>query len=222
MPFSMSAVHQKTQEIHCTESAPDPGSNWGGLNFTHPEGQRHRFIQISSFPLKLNFKVIPSRKPSLLATLSPPARTPPGWVSHTCSALNCASLICLCWHIVLRTLIGNSEIRVSFPKHEHRLLQWLSGKESACRAGAAGDTGLIPGLGRCPGGEHGNPHQYSYLENLMDRGAWGLVHRVTKSQTQLKQLSTHTCKHHLVPPHPPIRELCLSWSHPKPSPAHCL
>ena len=32
--------------------------------------------------------------------------------------------------------------------------------------------GSIPGLGRSPGGEHGNPLQYSYLENPMDRGAW--------------------------------------------------
>ena len=42
------------------------------------------------------------------------------------------------------------------------------GKESACNAG---DPGLIPGLGRCPGEGNGNPLQYSYLENPMDRGA---------------------------------------------------
>ena len=35
-----------------------------------------------------------------------------------------------------------------------------------------GDMGLIPGLGRSPGGGNGNPHQYSCLENPMDRGAW--------------------------------------------------
>ena len=34
------------------------------------------------------------------------------------------------------------------------------------------DTGSIPGLGRSPGGGHGNPLQYSSLENPMDRGAW--------------------------------------------------
>ena len=39
-------------------------------------------------------------------------------------------------------------------------------------AGDAGDTGLIPRLGRSPGGEHGNPLQYSCLKNPMDRGAW--------------------------------------------------
>ena len=42
----------------------------------------------------------------------------------------------------------------------------------------------FPGLGRPPGGGHGNPLQCSCLENPMDRGAWwAMVHRVTKSQT---------------------------------------
>ena len=62
------------------------------------------------------------------------------------------------------------------------------GKESACNTG---DPGLIPGLGRYPGGEHGNPFQYSCLENPRDRGTWQAIgHRFAKSQTQLKQLST--------------------------------
>ena len=53
-------------------------------------------------------------------------------------------------------------------------------------------TGLTPGLERSPGGGHGNPLQYSCLENPMDRGAWwATVHRVTKSQTWLKCLSMH-------------------------------
>ena len=53
------------------------------------------------------------------------------------------------------------------------------------------DAGLIPGSGRCPGGGHGNPLQYSCLENAMDRGAWrATVHRVAKSGTRL---STCTC-----------------------------
>ena len=47
----------------------------------------------------------------------------------------------------------------------------------------AGDAGLIPGLGRPPGGGNGNPLQYSCLENPMDRGAWQpMVHTVPKSQ----------------------------------------
>ena len=45
-------------------------------------------------------------------------------------------------------------------------------EESTCNAGDTGDKGSIPGLGRSPGGGHGNPLQYSCLENPMDRGAW--------------------------------------------------
>ena len=66
----------------------------------------------------------------------------------------------------------------------HYISLWLSGKEFACNAGDAEDMGSIPGSGRSPGGGHGNPRQYSCLENPMDRGAWwAAVHRVTKSRT---------------------------------------
>ena len=45
----------------------------------------------------------------------------------------------------------------------------------------AGDMGSIPGLGKSPGGGHGNPLQYSCLENPMDGGAWwGTVHRLQR------------------------------------------
>ena len=48
------------------------------------------------------------------------------------------------------------------------------------------DLGSIPGLGRSPGGGHGNPLQYPYLETPIDRGAWlATVHRVAKSQTEV-------------------------------------
>ena len=48
----------------------------------------------------------------------------------------------------------------------------------------AGDLGSIPGSGRFLGGGHGNPLQYSRLENPMDRGVWqATAHRVAKSQT---------------------------------------
>ena len=84
--------------------------------------------------------------------------------------------------------------------------------------------GLIPGLGRSPEGGHGNPLQYSCLENPMDRGAWwAIVHGIKKSRTGLKRLSTHailivyTCQspspsssHPLFPTwHPFASSLCL-------------
>jgi len=51
-------------------------------------------------------------------------------------------------------------------------------------AGNIKDVGLIPGFGKSPGGGHGNPLQYSCLENLMDRRAWqATVHGVARSQT---------------------------------------
>ena len=55
------------------------------------------------------------------------------------------------------------------------------GKESACNVK---DLGLIPGLGRSPGGGHGNPLQDSCLKNSMEIVAWqAMVHMVTKSWT---------------------------------------
>ena len=71
------------------------------------------------------------------------------------------------------------------------LFRWLRGKESACNAG---DVGLIPELGRSPGGGHGNPLQCSCLENPMDSGAWrAMVHRVTKKRSQLTWLNAQAC-----------------------------
>ena len=56
-----------------------------------------------------------------------------------------------------------------------------AGKESTCNVG---DPRLIPGSGRSPGGGKGNPLQYSYLGNPMDRGTWqDTLHGVAKNQT---------------------------------------
>ena len=75
-----------------------------------------------------------------------------------------------CFNVTSTTFPGGSEVKVS-----------------ACNAG---DLGSIPGLGRSPGEGNGNPLQYSYLENPMDRGAWcATVHGVTKSQTRLSDFT---------------------------------
>ena len=58
-------------------------------------------------------------------------------------------------------------------------------KNPPANAGDIGGAGSIPESGRSPGGGHGNPLQYSFLENPMDRRAWwATVHRVAKTQTQ--------------------------------------
>jgi len=62
-------------------------------------------------------------------------------------------------------------------------------KNPPANAGVSRDVGLIPGSGRSPGVGNGNPLQYSCLGNPKDRE----VHRVAKSQTQLKHLSIHAC-----------------------------
>ena len=69
-------------------------------------------------------------------------------------------------------------------------------KNTPVDAEDARDAGLIPGSGRSPEGENGNPLQDSCLENPMDRGAWQTtVHRVEKNQ---ELLSTHvTDIHHI-------------------------
>ena len=96
--------------------------------------------------------------------------------------------------------LGNSEV-----KSEHRLrgnkkkckefgkphTQWLSSKESACNAGYLGNLSSVPGLGRSPGEGNGNPLQYSYLENPMERVAWELQSSVAESDTT-EQRNTHS------------------------------
>ena len=66
-------------------------------------------------------------------------------------------------------------------------------KNPPANAGDVRDAGLISGLRRCPGGGNGNPLQYAFLENPMDRGAWkATVHGIRKSRTQLSNWA-HTC-----------------------------
>ena len=64
-------------------------------------------------------------------------------------------------------------MRLPLPKEKQKGFPGgASGKEPACSAGDIRDASLIPGSGRSPAGGHGNPFQYSCLENPMDRGAW--------------------------------------------------
>ena len=115
---------------------------------------------------------------------------PKGSIPHVSGKNTCVRLALFrhrlhCWW--LNSMLFNQKYMLY--KVSLGLPQWLSSKESACNTG---DRGSIPGLGRCPGRGHGNPLQYSCLENPI--GAWqATVHRVAKSRTQLKWPSTHVC-----------------------------
>ena len=72
--------------------------------------------------------------------------------------------------------------------HILKLKGFLGGSVVKNSLANAGDTGLIPGWGRCPGGGNSNPLQYSCQENSMERVAWRvIVHEVTKSWTWLRK-----------------------------------
>ena len=117
-------------------------------------------------------------------------------VIHLFSLVNClfksfdhflsSFLICFTALLKCNWYIGNCRVR---------LPRWLRGKESDCQCRRLKrPRASFPGLGRSPGEGHGHPLQYSCLENPMDRGIWqARVHRVTKSQAQLKWLSMDTC-----------------------------
>ena len=74
-----------------------------------------------------------------------------------------------------------------------------NGKEPACQCRRYKRPGFALGLGKFPGGRSGNSLQYSCLAYPLDREAWwATVHRVPKSQTQLKWFSTHAYTHRMV------------------------
>ena len=104
-----------------------------------------------------------------------------------------SKLLCVCQQI-------DSEFYMKRQKSKNSQLnglpQWFSGKESACNVGAAGDASSIPGLGRSPGGGHGNPLQYSCQDNPMDRGtSSAAVHGVAKELDTTESARTHTHTH---------------------------
>ena len=100
-------------------------------------------------------------------------------------------LMCTTFKVLIKfvTILFLFYVLVFFTKmyFGYGLPRWLNGKESACNAG---DLCFIYGLGRSPGGENGNPLQYSCLENPIDRGAWwATIHGVEKESHMTK----HAC-----------------------------
>ena len=62
----------------------------------------------------------------------------------------------------------------------------LAIKNLLANTGDIRDMSSVPGSGRSLVGVHGNPLQYSFLENPMEKGAWATIHSIAKSQTKLK------------------------------------
>ena len=93
----------------------------------------------------------------------------------------------LIWKEPWKSILQSSKLRpVGLPSG-------ASGKEPVCQCRRCKRCGFNPWSERSPGGGHGSPLQYSFLENPMDRGAWqATVHRGAQSWTQLKWLSMHT------------------------------
>ena len=94
-------------------------------------------------------------------------------------------MFCTKISLTLNLLLNTPQGALGFPGG-------ISGKKNPpVNAGEVRDEGSIPGSERSPGGEHGSPLQYSFLENSMDRGAWwDRNYGVTKNWTWLKPLST--------------------------------
>ena len=107
---------------------------------------------------------------------------------------------------------SKSQTQTFLCKHFFGLPCWLSGKESACSSRSTGNTGSIPGSGRSPEGEHGNPLQYSCLESLHgQRSLGGYSSQIGKESNILTRLSIHartrTCIQILKTTH--FKILCL-------------
>ena len=112
-------------------------------------------------------------------------RTEKKFLGHICLKSGGLNEICFLYHKHLRAF---NILKIWYKSPRREFPQWLSSKDSA----SAGNASSIPGLGRFPGGGHGNPLQYSCLENPMERGAqWATVHRVSKSWIRLSDLA-HT------------------------------
>ena len=102
---------------------------------------------------------------------------------------------CDCWDIGPayrhRTLGDNADTKVVVPS-DGDFPGGASGKEPDCQRRRHKRLEFDPWVRKIPWRRHGNPLQYSRLENPMDRGAlWPTVHGIAKSWTGLKQLSTH-------------------------------
>ena len=104
----------------------------------------------------------------------------------------CQRASCMCFPLVLLFLIFHIGLWAS---QVVLVIKNPSDKEPTCQCWICKRHGFDLGLGRSPEGGHGNPLQYSWQKNPLDKGAWqAKVHRVTKSWKWLKQIA---CSRHI-------------------------
>ena len=111
-------------------------------------------------------------------------------------SLAAIACVCKCGYVCVYYFIQIIYIHMGFPGG-------TSGKESSCQCRRHKRHRFDPESGRSPGEGHGNPLQYSCLENCMDRGAWhATVYEVTKGRTRLSDYHTQRnqlFRHHRMP-----------------------
>ena len=190
---------------------------WTGLPFLFPGGFPQPGIKLTSPALASGFftaespeKPISRYEHSVIQNLIPELLR-----------LNCRLMPNTSWSDTNLPLALSFRLQSCFVSCLHWSMTSLV-ENLPANAGDIIDVGWIPGLGRSPGGWHGNSLQYSCLENPMDREAWwATVHEVAKSWPWLKQLSMHVCTqqvHHFFAPGMGISdysdsEFTQSWWH---------
>ena len=162
---------------HCTEKTPPDWPPWGWERGSW--AQKHPFFPLATKCPQMSYSQFQTalgknrlRKANLLSKILLILVKTPVVLLNT--------RLCCCFFKILTHLI------ISFPGS-------VVVKNLPANARDIKEVGSIPRLGWSPGGGHGNPFQYSCLENLMDREAWkACIQRITKNQTGLKWLSMCT------------------------------
>ena len=139
---------------------------------------------------------------------------------YTCMCMCVCTHVCVCMCIYVHCVLSCFYIYIYSANICGASQVVLVVKNPSANAGDAGDPGSIPGSGRSPGEENGNPLQDSCLGNPMDRGAWWTtVHGVAKSQARLKRLSTayihsqtYICTHTHTHTHTHTGECCSAMN----------
>ena len=118
---------------------------------------------------------------------------------------NCLLFTIYILNWIYNTIIFNQLLAANSPgmprwispsQTSHSFLGGTVAKNLPANAGDSRDAALIPGSGRSPGVRNGNPLQYSFLENSMDRGAWWAIQFMgCKESDMTEHMNTHTHRH---------------------------